>query len=71
MGRAGFEPAPNWLKAIAANFRIFMFLLSFFRSNSPHFRQFHYNFALVFFSFLAFSGAFVGKVIPSSFPGLI
>ena len=70
VGRAGFEPATNWLKATTSSCLIFMLLLSFSSSSSPHFRQFHYSFGLVFFSFIAFSEAFVGKVIPASFQGL-
>jgi hypothetical protein len=61
VGRAGFEPATNLLKAIASGGRIFMFLLLFFWSSSPHFQQFHYSFTIVFPGFITVSGASVGK----------
>jgi len=63
VGRAGFEPATNWLKASNPSYPMSLFLIGFHYSSSPHFRQFHHSFGPVFPSIYAFSIKIVGKGI--------
>ena len=40
VGRAGFEPATNWLKATRSSAHNTLFIITFSREPSPHFGQF-------------------------------
>ena len=66
VGRAGFEPATNWLKAKASTSCISMFLYDISGLYSPHSCEFFYSFTFESIGFHVFCMAFAGNFFPAT-----
>ncbi len=54
VGRPGFEPRTNWLKATRSSRRNILFLKQLHKQTSPHLSDFQYSLPVDFIGFFQF-----------------